>query len=105
MPEPIKIIKNCHFCAGRHGCVYDFNKMFGVHNGYVSISECKHWDLGKCLFCKHLEDTEENWYRRGCECWCFSGCEKFKRDWHRTIRWITRKEFVLDGRLYKITKV
>lgn len=102
--KPIRIIKNCHFCANRHGCRYDFDKMFEVRHGYMFKSECKHWRIGGCLFCKHLTDTEENWFHRGCETWCFGGCKKFKRNWKRTLRWLIHKEFVLDDRLYKIIK-
>lgn len=74
----MKIERDCHSCVGRHGCPYPFVP-------YDAGVKCKHWKLGKCFTCAYLNDTDENWYKRGCEAECFGGCKKYKRDWKATL--------------------
>ena len=70
-------LKTCHYCYFRHCCPYPFQ-----------YHDCKHWRIGSCLLCKHLNDSDEDWFRRGCETWCLGGCRKyFKRDWKATLKW------------------
>lgn len=75
-------LKTCHYCYYRHRCRW--------HLGYYG---CRHWKLGKCLLCKNLNSSDEDWFRRGCEVNCLGGCRKhFKRNWKKTFKWLfTRK--------------
>lgn len=76
------IIKRCRSCLFRHCCHRDLPP---------SDKDCKHWKLGKCYTCKYIESNEAEWFTRGCETWCFGGCEKYKRDWQKTLRWLKQK--------------
>ena len=74
---PKERLKTCHYCYLRHSCPYPFQ-----------YEGCKHWRLGNCLLCKHLNANDEEWFKRGCETWCLGGCrEHFKRDWKATFKW------------------
>ena len=68
--------KSCHSCLGRHSCCPYPHPMGG---------ECKHWRMGKCYTCKFITASDDDWFKRGCEAECFSGCEKYERDWKRTF--------------------
>lgn len=57
----------------------------------LSKEPCKHWKLGKCYTCKFLDDSDEEWFKRGCESECLSGCGKYKRDWKRTFNILKRR--------------
>lgn len=67
----------CHSCKFRHSCCPHKVPLNG---------KCKHWKLGKCYTCKFVEATEEEWFQRGCETECFSGCKKYRRDWKKTFK-------------------
>lgn len=84
------IKRNCHSCLYRHGCPHDFDEMFtNKITGEHVWDNCKHWKLGKCYKCKYVDESNEaNWYKRGCEAECFSGCKKFRRSFKHT------KEFI-----------
>lgn len=70
-------LKTCHYCYFRHCCPYP-----------IQYEGCKHWRIGKCLLCKHLNASDDEWFKRGCETCCLGGCrEHFKRDWKATFRW------------------
>ena len=69
------IIKRCRDCLFRHSCFRELPPLDEV---------CKHWKLGKCYTCKYKDAPVEEWFKRGCESECFSGCEKYKRDWKKT---------------------
>ena len=71
----------CHSCLFRHSCCR--------HCPPVDDC-CKHWKLGKCYTCKHVDDSDDNWFKRGCEAECMSGCEKYRRDWKRTFEYFKR---------------
>lgn len=67
----------CHSCKYRHGyCIHD-----------EPVSYCKDHILGGCYSCKYYygrdgeftEQETDQWFKRGCEIWCCSGCEKRKR--------------------------
>lgn len=66
----------CRWCKYRHGC---------FHND--PISYCKDFVLGGCYSCKYYygkdgeftEQKTDQWFKRGCEIWCPSGCNKRKR--------------------------
>ena len=75
MPEIYK--GDCHSCLYRHSCC-----------PYPLLLEhdCKYWKLGKCYTCKFVDADEDEWYKRGCETWCFGGCKKYKRDWKKTFK-------------------
>lgn len=70
-----KIRRNCHSCLFRHCCRWDFDKMFPSS----VLDNCKHWKLGKCYTCQFVDDNEDEWYKRGCEIWCFGGCQKYRK--------------------------
>ena len=74
----------CHSCRFRHSCARPLPR---------GDNPCLHWKLGDCYLCQYVEALEEEWFKRECEAWCFGGCEKFKRDWHRTFDWIKYKIF------------
>lgn len=61
---------------GRHSC---------CPYPHPTGGECKHWRMGKCYTCKFITASDDDWFKRGCESECFSGCEKYKRDWKRTF--------------------
>lgn len=72
----MKLVRNtCNTCLYRHGCFY------GTQNNH----NCKHWKLGKCYTCKFIDAPEEEWFKRGCEVECFSGCKNYKRSWKKTF--------------------
>lgn len=78
---------SCHSCDFRHSCCPHWTP---------DDKPCKHWKLGKCYTCKFLDDTDEAWFKRGCESECFSGCNKYKRDFRKTLEIIKKfikKEF------------
>jgi hypothetical protein len=87
--DPYTPDHNCQSCYYRHGCPHEFEKMFPRdENGEYIWDNCKHWRLGKCYLCKYFQDTDEEWYKRGCETWCLGGCrEHFKRNWKATLKW------------------
>lgn len=66
--------KTCHSCRYRH-CCFKYEP--------PTDGDCKHWKMGDCYTCKFVDADEEEWYKRGCECWCFGGCKKYKRNWKR----------------------
>lgn len=80
-----KVDKNCSSCRNRHCCPW-------------GLDECgedfksKYWELGKCYLCKHRNATEDEWFTRECEVWCFGGCRKFKRDWKATLKYMFTKQ-------------
>lgn len=74
----------CHSCRFRHSCARPLPE---------KNSLCPHWKLGDCYLCQYIEVPDDEWFKRGCETWCFGGCEKFKRDWRRTFDWIKYKIF------------
>lgn len=75
-------LKTCHFCYYRHRCPYP-HKWEG----------CKHWRLGKCLLCKGIDSSDQEWREHGCESECFGGCRKhFKRNWKATFKWWFKRE-------------
>lgn len=45
---------------------------------------CKHWKLGKCYTCQFVDDNEDEWFKRGCEAWCFGGCRKYCKSKEKT---------------------
>lgn len=53
--------------------------------------DCKYWKLGKCHTCAYINDNDDEWYKRGCEAWCFGGCIKYHRDWKKTFEYIRTK--------------
>lgn len=66
----------CHSCLYRHSCCPHELPLEG---------NCVHWKLGKCYTCKFVDDSEDEWFKRGCEAECFSGCRKYTRDWKKTF--------------------
>lgn len=81
MDKPIRGI--CHTCDFRHSCCpYELPQ---------DGKKCKHWKLGKCYTCKHLNDTDENWFKRGCEAEYPGGCNNYKRDWRKLFKKETKK--------------
>ena len=79
---PKEHLRTCTYCYFRHSCSrpFKFDK-----NGKIY---CNHWRLGRCLLCKYVNTSEDEWFKRGCETWCFSGRRKcFKRDWKATLKW------------------
>ena len=77
MREVIK--RNCHSCLYRHG---------GCDRKLPDSNGCKHWKLGKCYTCKFINVDDDEWFKRGCETWCFGGCKKYKRNWKKTFEYI-----------------
>lgn len=73
----------CNNCEYRHHCCkypppYETGKL------------CKYWKLGGCFVCQYYKDKftaeeEEAWFKHGCESWFPTRCNKFKRDWKKTI--------------------
>ena len=82
-----KIIKRCVSCLYRHGYCSHFDEYLQLNDD----ENCKHWKLGKCYTCKHKDAPDEEWFKRGCESECFSGCETYKRDWKKTWKWFKQK--------------
>ena len=80
----MKVEHNCGTCDLRHCCWFDRDECVN--------DDHKYWRLGDCYLCKHRFATDDAWFERGCEVWCFGGCEKFKRDWKATFRWLFKKE-------------
>ena len=66
--------KRCTSCLFRHGCFHELPP---------ENEDCKHWKLGKCYTCKYYGVDDDEWFKRGCETWCFSGCKKYKRNWKK----------------------
>lgn len=66
----------CHWCRYRHSCLHD-----------EPIPYCRNFIRGGCYSCKYYygkdgkftEKETDQWFERGCEIWCPSGCEKRKR--------------------------
>ena len=76
------IVKRCVSCLYRHGCNHELPE---------SDKDCKHWKLGKCYTCKYMGVSDDEWFKRGCEIYCNSGCNKYKRDWKKILRLILKK--------------
>jgi len=68
---------HCHSCLFRHSCCFELPKRGEF---------CPHWKLGQCYTCKYINAPDEEWFKRGCEAWCFGGCEQYKRNWKTTIK-------------------
>lgn len=82
IPQWIKEVwhGDCHSCKFRHCC----NRSLSEVNTY-----CPYLSFGDCYLCKYFDVTDDEWFKRGCEVWCFGGCnDKFKRSWPKTIEWI-----------------
>ena len=73
--------KTCHSCVGRHSpCPhYPFKD-----------DRCNYWKLGKCYTCKYVDDSDDNWFKRGCESECMSGCKNYRRNWKKTFAYFKR---------------
>lgn len=79
----------CHSCLYRHGShhgIKDKCKDFYKTNDYKK--ECPDWKIGLCYSCKNNtddinedEDKIDEWFKRGCETWCMSGCKKYRKKW------------------------
>lgn len=93
------IKQNCHICLHRHSCRHNFDKIFCPNGIYSNETNCKYWQLGKCLLCRNLYVSEGDWFQRGCEAWCFGGCKKFKRNWKATFKWWFKRKIVLNGQV------
>lgn len=83
LAKKYKIKRNCHSCLFRHCCRWNFYKMFPNPDVW---DYCRHWKLGKCYTCKFADDNDEEWFKRGCECWCFGGCNKYRKNKGATER-------------------
>lgn len=75
-------VGHCHSCRYRHDC---------CPHDYPDGEKCRHWKLGDCYTCKHLDAPDDEWFKRGCEAWCFGGCKKYKRDWKKTFQFMRIK--------------
>ena len=75
-----KIVRRCVSCLYRHGLCSHFDDYLKLNDN----ENCKHWKLGKCYTCKYKDVPDKEWFKRGCESECFSGCKKYKRDWKKT---------------------
>lgn len=85
----MKVKHECSSCGFRHCCCFDRDECNENNNN-------KYWCLGNCYLCVHRHAPDDEWFQRGCEVWCMGGCEKFKRDWKATFRWLFKKEVDLD---------
>ena len=74
--------KRCSTCDRRHSPCEHYPP---------DNDECSHWILGQCYTCKYINAPDEEWFKRGCEANCCSGCEKYKRDWKKTWKLIKQK--------------
>lgn len=83
-----KIIKRCRDCLYRHSCIHEFPPLG---------TDCEYWRIGKCYTCKYKDAPDDEWFKRGCETWCCSGCDKYKRDWKKTWEWFKQKIFAEEG--------
>jgi hypothetical protein len=63
----------------------DFRHSMCPHYIPLKKKDCKWWKLGQCYTCKFVDDDDDSWFARGCECEYPSGCKKYKRDWKKTF--------------------
>lgn len=84
-----KKFHDCHSCIDRHN-------MCTHYSDDVWDNGCKHWRLGLCYTCKFNSDkiTDDEWFARGCETWCFGGCRKYRPYFKKIIQEIKNKNLL-----------
>lgn len=79
--------KTCYSCRRRHNC----------RREPPIDGECENWKMGDCYACKFINADEEDWIKRGCECWCFGGCKKYKRNWKKFFKILFKNNKKKEG--------